>query len=46
MRRALDLVKAGKLKIHVDRTFPLAKAGAAHIHLESGKALGKVVLEI
>lgn len=30
----------------VDRTFPLDDAAAAHSHLESGAAFGKVVLEI
>jgi len=43
---ALDLVKSGKIKIVVDRTYPLSRAGAAHTYLESGRVLGKVVLEI
>jgi NADPH:quinone reductase-like Zn-dependent oxidoreductase len=29
------LVDAGKLKVHVERTFPLEKAGEAHAFLET-----------
>jgi NADPH:quinone reductase-like Zn-dependent oxidoreductase len=34
------------LETVVDRRFPLAKAGAAQAYLETGKAVGKVVLEV
>ena len=37
-------IEAGKLKPVIDRVFPLADAGEAHAHLESGDVLGKVVL--
>jgi NADPH:quinone reductase-like Zn-dependent oxidoreductase len=40
----LDLYRAGTIKPHVDRTFPLAEAAAAHHYLHSRKAKGKVVL--
>jgi len=35
---------AGKLRVHVDRTFPLREAGAAQEHLRSRASVGKVVL--
>jgi len=37
-------IEAGKLKPVVERTFPLAEAGAAHALLEGGGHVGKVVL--
>ncbi len=45
VERAVALLAAGKLVTVVDHRFPLAKAGAAQAYLESGKAIGKVVLE-
>lgn len=39
------LADAGKLKVHVEKTFPLAEAGAAHALL-ARKPKGKVVLTI
>lgn len=45
----LDLVRAlfdgGRLKVVVDKVFPLARAGEAQSYIESGKQLGKVVLD-
>jgi NADPH:quinone reductase-like Zn-dependent oxidoreductase len=43
---AYDLVRAGRARIHLDCTFPLADAAAAHERLESGAQFGKVVLRI
>lgn len=37
---------AGQLHVHVDKTFPLAAAAAAHRWLESRQGVGKVVLAI
>ena len=37
-------LEAGKLHIHVDQTFPLHQAAAAHEWIERGDGLGKVVL--
>ena len=37
-------IAAGRLKPQIDRTFPLAEAGAAHAHLESASHVGKIVL--
>ena len=46
-QRANDLfqwMRAGKLKVRIDSTFPLAQTADAHRHLESRKATGKVLL--
>jgi NADPH:quinone reductase-like Zn-dependent oxidoreductase len=43
---AYDLVRAGRARIHLDSTFPLADAAASHERLESGAQFGKVVLRI
>ena len=40
----LDWVRDGWLKVHIDRTFPLAEAAAAHAALESRRTVGKVLL--
>ena len=40
----LALVAAGTLRVHVDRTFPLADAAAAHRYLEERRNRGNVVL--
>jgi putative PIG3 family NAD(P)H quinone oxidoreductase len=37
-------IAAGKVRPQVDATFPLAEAGRAHAHLESGAHVGKIVL--
>jgi NADPH2:quinone reductase len=47
MSRAGDVfnwIASGELKVHVDKTFPLAEAGKAHSHLESRSAIGKILL--
>lgn len=46
VRDGLALVAEGKLRVIVDRVFPLEKAAGAHAYLESGKAIGKVALSI
>lgn len=38
------LVEAGKIRPLVDRTFPLADAGAAHEYFDSGSHTGKILL--
>jgi NADPH2:quinone reductase len=40
----VDDVAAGRLKVVVDRTFPLSEAAAAHAYIESRQAVGRVVL--
>lgn len=37
-------IAAGQVKPLVDKTFPLAEAGAAHAYLEGGAHVGKVIL--
>jgi NADPH:quinone reductase-like Zn-dependent oxidoreductase len=43
---AYELVRQGRVRVHVDSVFPLREAAAAHARLESGEQLGKVVLAI
>jgi NADPH2:quinone reductase len=43
---ALGWLGEGRLRIVIDRIFPLADAAEAHRHLGSGKQVGKVVLSI
>ncbi len=42
--RVWPWIEAGKIKPIVDKTFPLAEAGAAHAYVERGGHVGKVVL--
>lgn len=44
--QAWPWVEQGKVRIPVDKRFPLADAGAAHAWLEQGQQFGKVVLTI
>lgn len=46
LRQALGLVAEEKLTILHARTFALTEVAAAHAFLESGKAIGKVTLQI
>jgi NADPH2:quinone reductase len=40
----IGAVATGRLKVVVDRTFPLAEAAAAHAYIESRQAFGRVLL--
>ena len=40
----LDDVAAGRLRVVIDRTYPLAEAADAHAYIESRQAFGRVVL--
>jgi NADPH2:quinone reductase len=40
----IDAVANGRLKVVIDRTFPLAEAAEAHRYIESRQAFGRVVL--
>lgn len=41
-----DLAASGRLRVEIDRVFPLEKAAAAHRYAESSHGAGKVVLEV
>ena len=42
----LNWIASGKLKLRIDRTYPLADAAAAHRDLESRRTAGKLVLSV
>jgi NADPH2:quinone reductase len=42
----MSAIDAGKLRVRIERTYPLADAAAAHRDLESRKTAGKLVLVI
>ena len=42
--RCFALLRDGRLKLHVARTFPLAQAAEAHRYLESRQSTGKLIL--
>ena len=46
VREGLRLLAEGRLRVIVDRVFPWLETRMAHDYLESGAALGKVVLSI
>ena len=46
LEQCARLIDQGQLKIHVQKTFPLEQASAAHALLESGGMVGKLVLTI
>src|SRR5260370_21401544 len=42
----LPLIASGRVKPLIDSTFPLAQANAAHVRMESGQHIGKIVLTL
>ncbi len=42
----VDLVESGRLRVEVERTFPLAEAADAHRIGEAGRTTGKIVLTV
>jgi NADPH2:quinone reductase len=46
VRQGLALLAEDRLRVVVDRVFPLHEAAAAHDYLEGGQAVGKIVLGI
>ena len=45
-RTVWPYVASGRLKPIIDSTFPLADAAAAHVRMEAGEHVGKIVLEV
>ena len=43
--RHLDDIAAGRLRVVIDRRFPLEEAGEAHAYIESRQAFGRVLLD-
>jgi NADPH2:quinone reductase len=46
LKQCADWLDESKLKIHLNQTFPLAEAAAAHKLLETGSMMGKIALLI
>jgi NADPH:quinone reductase-like Zn-dependent oxidoreductase len=46
MRAIAGLAEQGKLRAHIDATFPLLDAAKAHAHGETGRTTGKIVLVV
>lgn len=44
IEKSFQLMKEGKLKLLIGKTFPLAQAAEAHRHMESRQSTGKLVL--
>jgi NADPH:quinone reductase-like Zn-dependent oxidoreductase len=44
--RVWPLLESGKVKVLVDRVFPLDQTADAHRYLESGTHIGKVILSV
>ena len=42
--RCFALMRSGRLKLHIGKTFPLAEAADAHRYLESRESTGKLIL--
>jgi len=42
----LGWIASGKLKLHIDKTYPLAEASQAHKDLETRKTTGKLLLQV
>ena len=43
-QRCFALMREGRLKLHIGKTFPLAEAAEAHRYLESRQSTGKLIL--
>ncbi|MCH9697666.1 MAG: NAD(P)H-quinone oxidoreductase [Gammaproteobacteria bacterium] len=45
LKHVWPLLEQGKIKVFIDRTFPLADAGKAHRYMEQGRHQGKIILK-
>jgi len=41
-----ELIEAGKIKIVIDRTYPLSDSAKAHKYSETGHAKGEIVITV
>ncbi|MCC5645678.1 NAD(P)-dependent alcohol dehydrogenase [Nostoc sp. CHAB 5824] len=41
-----ELIEAGKIRVVIDRTYPLAELAAAHAYSETGRAVGKIAIAV
>lgn len=46
LRQCAEWIDAGRLKIHLSRTFPLEQASKAHQAIETGSSTGKIALTV
>jgi NADPH:quinone reductase-like Zn-dependent oxidoreductase len=46
LRALARMVGDGRLKVHIQQEFPLAQAAAAHLVVETGHTIGKLVLNV
>ena len=46
MNTLKDLLADGTLKTHVSKTFPFSEMGNAHMELETGRTVGKMVVTL
>jgi NADPH:quinone reductase-like Zn-dependent oxidoreductase len=46
MRAVAELAGQGRLRAHIEATFPLAEVAKAHAHGETGRTTGKLVLAV
>jgi NADPH:quinone reductase-like Zn-dependent oxidoreductase len=46
MQRLVELIDSGKLSPVVDRTFPLDQVSQSLDYLTTGRAIGKIVIEV
>lgn len=42
----LELIKTGKVKLQIHKTYPLKDVGEAHADLEGRKTTGKLLLKV
>ncbi len=46
MRNIADMLTAGSIKVHVDKTFPFDQIPEAHTEMENGKIKGKIAITL